>query len=309
MGLNWWTDDGINLPMINDHARNQFYHQMLEPIVKNKNCIDIGFGTGLLSMIALQNGATHVTAYEKNLDRYNLGLEIIRECDLSDRITLKNQEYHHGLADADSLIFSEIFSDNIWSEGLWNCLPRKPSDNFLPSNIFLEILSVELPFQYMKNDKNMFDPGIHLDENFCRVLNKTIAETHDRGHLAKFQQNIKNNPRGGLQQLLMRNIKCDVIGGYRLNIADLSIEYSDAQGIYQIEPIDFNQEYITIQISARAYTMLITRCGFGHQDKRLYFYQTNCWNAGAIDCYVSFDDQDLRFNHNFINGQGRYFET
>jgi predicted RNA methylase len=48
--------DGVYLSMLNDVARNHFYDQILTE-VRNQHCVEIGFGTGLLSMLALKHGA------------------------------------------------------------------------------------------------------------------------------------------------------------------------------------------------------------------------------------------------------------
>jgi predicted RNA methylase len=45
--------DGVYLSMLNDVARNQFYDQVLTQ-VRDHDCVEIGFGTGLLSMLALK---------------------------------------------------------------------------------------------------------------------------------------------------------------------------------------------------------------------------------------------------------------
>jgi len=36
--IDWAIDDGINLPMINDFMRNQFYDNVLRNRVNNKHC-------------------------------------------------------------------------------------------------------------------------------------------------------------------------------------------------------------------------------------------------------------------------------
>ena len=69
--IDWYNHDGVNLSMINDFMRNQFYDRVLSKHVTNQNCTDVGFGTGLLSMIALKHGATHVRAFEVDYHRYH----------------------------------------------------------------------------------------------------------------------------------------------------------------------------------------------------------------------------------------------
>ena len=60
--IDWKNNDGVFLPMLNDFRRNWFYERTLSTSVRDQECVDIGFGTGLLSLIALKHGAKHITA-------------------------------------------------------------------------------------------------------------------------------------------------------------------------------------------------------------------------------------------------------
>ena len=115
--LNWNNDDGINLPMINDLIRNYYYEKILSRYVHNQKCIDIGFGTGLLSMMALKHGAAHVIAYESNDERYLLGREVIDRLNLGKKITLVHDRYHRDTSINAPVIFTETMSAGIWGEG------------------------------------------------------------------------------------------------------------------------------------------------------------------------------------------------
>jgi predicted RNA methylase len=91
--IDWQNDDGVNLPMICDFMRNQFYEDIIANNVQGKTVLDVGFGTGLLSIIALKHGAKQVIAYERNKARYELGLDIIERCNLQDKIKLLNKKF------------------------------------------------------------------------------------------------------------------------------------------------------------------------------------------------------------------------
>ena len=93
--IDWQNHDGVNFPMLNDFMRNQFYDRILSRYVQNQSCTDIGFGTGLLTMLALKHGAKHVRAFESDWNRYQLGCEIIRRLGLQSQIELINEKYHH----------------------------------------------------------------------------------------------------------------------------------------------------------------------------------------------------------------------
>jgi predicted RNA methylase len=70
--MDWLKDDGIFLPMINDTGRNIFYKAAIESSVKDKVVVDIGAGTGLLSILAAKAGAKKVIAVEKDPDIFKI---------------------------------------------------------------------------------------------------------------------------------------------------------------------------------------------------------------------------------------------
>lgn len=123
----WLLDDGINFPMILDANRNKFYDKMLRENVKDQKCVDIGFGTGILSMIALKHGAKHILAFEADLARFLLGEEIISRLGLQDKIQLIHGKFHKGMAHLveGRKIFHELVNPCIWGEGLYYCMDER----------------------------------------------------------------------------------------------------------------------------------------------------------------------------------------
>jgi predicted RNA methylase len=64
--------------MLNDHVRNKAFHLALEAVITNSSrVLDIGAGTGLLSMMSSRLGAKHVLGIEKNTILNKLGHEIL----------------------------------------------------------------------------------------------------------------------------------------------------------------------------------------------------------------------------------------
>lgn len=117
--INWETDNGVAFRMVSDQLRNQFYDNSFKNSVTNKHCIDIGFGTGLLSFLALKYNPKHITAFESNSIRYKLGLELIKNLKLENKITLINATFNSSyITNEHDLIFHEIVDNNIWGEGL-----------------------------------------------------------------------------------------------------------------------------------------------------------------------------------------------
>lgn len=299
--MDWLQDDGINLPMINDHIRNRFYYHLLESTVKNRDCIEIGFGTGLLTMMALRHGAKHVTAYEKDTDRYRLGLEIVHKCGMEQKITLLNKKYDYSMReDANTLVFSEIMSDNVWSEGLWHCLPRQPDADFFPAFYQVEITAFELPGS---NIEKCFDPGVNIDHTFRTLLDTKISQQIESIDVESF---IQKHAVQLYIKCLEQKFSPNLIGGYRLNVSTCMIDYLvPIGGVVRHTPIDFDQPWIDLEVTAARPSLLIARAGFGYQDKILYLDETHCWNGKVMEPYVALGQRSLSFNHNLVNGAMR----
>lgn len=168
--------------MINDFVRNQFYDRVLAERVAGRRCTDIGFGTGLLSMIALKHGAAHIRAFESDWHRYHLGREIVGRLGLENRIDLINERYDHTMA-ATEITFSETVNGNLWWEGLWNSIPRHKETEFLPGTYFLEIWAQAVPDSFAQalcrpgQSQVYFAPGIDLDPKFVDTVNSFRAVT------------------------------------------------------------------------------------------------------------------------------------
>jgi len=174
--IDWHNHDGVNLSMINDFMRNQFYDRILARYVQDQNCTDIGFGTGLLSMIALKHGAKHIRAFESDYDRFQLGKEIIKQLKLQDRIELINERYDHNYQST-PVTFTETVNGNLWWEGLWNSLPCDEKSIFLPGEYFLELWAIEVPESFAQGlcvpgeSQSFFAPGVDIDPAFVSAIN------------------------------------------------------------------------------------------------------------------------------------------
>jgi hypothetical protein len=174
--IDWHNHDGVNLSMINDFVRNQFYDRILSRYVKDQRCTDIGFGTGLLSMLALKHGAQHIRAFESDDNRYQLGCEIVKQLGLQHRIELINERYDHDYQPT-FVTFTETVNGNLWWEGLWNSLPRDNKSIFLPGQYFLEVWAIPVPDTFAQGlcatnkRQAFFAPGVDVDPAFISVVN------------------------------------------------------------------------------------------------------------------------------------------
>ena len=159
---------GNSKKMIFDKPRNQWYWELLKQS-KNKVCVDVGFGTGILTLMALHHGAKHVYAYEKDPSTFELGKYIIEELGFSDRVTFVNENYtskDHRHLDIE-LIFHEIIGRNIWKEGI-NDTFRGATTKIVPN-----VMRCDIRFL-----KGRLDPKPSLDNNStgCEWLDETYLE-------------------------------------------------------------------------------------------------------------------------------------
>jgi hypothetical protein len=180
--INWRRDLGVHLNMLNSEmpaGRNEFYWEMLKE-VQGRRCLEIGFGTGILSIIAIQRGAVHVEAWEQNLHRYHLGCHIIKELQLQDQITLHHGEYDKSQCqDSDLLVIHEIIGSNIWCEGMRSALPV--GHNMILPGVYsmrFDVIAVDRA-QFNKDfyPKREFRPAIPIDNKFKNLVQSLIDQS------------------------------------------------------------------------------------------------------------------------------------
>lgn len=114
-----------HFPMVSDGPRNAYYEQALcAAITPDTVVLDIGAGSGLLSMMAARAGARHVIACESNPAMAELAREIIVHNGLADKITVlakssfqidPHVDFPAGLRP--NLIVAEIFDATVIGEG------------------------------------------------------------------------------------------------------------------------------------------------------------------------------------------------
>jgi hypothetical protein len=124
---------GLSPPMLFDKARNCFYDKLLEQC-KDKVCAEIGFGTGLLTMIALKNGAKHIYAFESDPLMFEIGSDILSSLNQTEKVTLINDVYEDKY-DTD-IVFHEIIGRRLWDE---NIKGMKSRSQIIPGNLKADI--------------------------------------------------------------------------------------------------------------------------------------------------------------------------
>lgn len=133
------------IPMLNDKKRNLFYQKMIQKNVTGKTVLEIGAGTGLLSIEAAKTGASHVYACEVNPLLYYLAKKNIESSGFSDKITIFNCHSNDLLLEEHipkkvDIILSELISTDIFTENMISSLENsqkllKKGGVFLPGSI------------------------------------------------------------------------------------------------------------------------------------------------------------------------------
>ena len=316
--IDWQNHDGVNISMLNDHVRNQFYNRILRDNVLDQDCIDIGFGTGLLSMLALQHGAKSITAVESDIERYQLGLDIIKLCSVESKIKLFNTRYSHDmpLYVDHPVIFSETVNGNLWQEGLWNSLPRTPGQSWLPGCLFLEIYAVPVPHSFAAGlchaappaDQLFFDPGVDLPDDFVFVLNdylNTRPNIHgslDAGlHCISSDHKTPWGFKPWFRNLLPAQAS---LASYKIQINQCTISVKDSKGS-RCNSIDFGHKHLELMLdcvsSHETPMVLIPRCGMEHGSDRLYL-DLGHWGP-MKDPIVVYGLDCVRIEHDLTSGQ------
>lgn len=94
-----------HLLWLNDAGRNRFYQETITANCKDKICVDVGAGTGILTDYALQAGASHVYCIEIRKARANF----LREKYQNKNVTVIEQDFlTTKIQDADLFFIEQI---------------------------------------------------------------------------------------------------------------------------------------------------------------------------------------------------------
>lgn len=298
--INWQHDDGVNLAMLNDFVRNQFYDKILAPYVQDQDCTDIGFGTGLLSILALKHGARHIRAFENNPHRYQLGCEIIKRLKLESRIELINEWYDYRKFSPTPVTFTETVDGNLWGEGIWNSLPSDGNTIFLPGGYFLEIWAVEVSDSFARGIQRLapgpdriFNPGVDIDPEFVYTINELI-------HKSDFRSIPELELKSGIMEF---DCETNTVWGHQAYRK--LIQTGSCVGSYCVKYRDDKTESLIINVSTEHWrdknVLIVPRPGMQQDNNKLYLDISGAW--GDINPTLLVKPQtDLVVNHNVRNG-------
>lgn len=316
--INFKNHDGVYLPMLNDVARNHFYDQVLTE-VRDQHCVEIGFGTGLLSMLALKHGARSIVAYESNPARYRLGCEVIKVLKLQDHITLINQRYDHTCEHDQTVVFTETVDENIWSEGLYNSFPRQLGKQFLPGQYFLEIYAIPISADIANNliqshEENYFSPGVDIDSRFVSYINLLLSKKYNKLHVGPTYSLLPgNNP-----------IKSKVslpVGVTELTIMPTHADWDTYNTTYAAWAtnntyagryvVDANAQFVNESVrqlrvdTDKQPVLIVPRAGMQHGSDRLYL-DTGHWKLPSNPAVINAPNSRVMVEHDLRTGKITY---
>ena len=151
----------IHLEMLSDRVRTESYRDALlrnaDSLVAGRRVLDIGCGTGILSMFAAKAGAARVVGVDCSDILYS-AMDIVRENGLADRIALvKGRLEETALPDGDQrfdLIVSEWMGYFLLFEGMLDSVLAArdrylaPGGTMLPNRCTLSLVAVADPLRY-----------------------------------------------------------------------------------------------------------------------------------------------------------------
>lgn len=277
------------MTMINDVVRNSFYKKILKD-TKNKNCLEIGFGSGILSILALEAGANHIVAYEEDLETYQLGLEIIQKLGLQNKIELIGEQFRpdkiHNHKNID-YIFTETINHTLFGESMLKAVGG-PLPEILPNIYFLEVYAVPISNNYAKrlinDDKEVCNPGLEITEKFSAAINKILN---------KSEVQLKD----GLYGITINNIHqvldvCEISNIIPTRTYNININEPVTQ-----EGIDWN-----IELETGTNYLLIFRTGIKYKEHKLYTDICDNWGTFAQYPLIINANNNFRVEQNFADG-------
>eukprot|EP00747_Dinoflagellata_sp_TGD_P165268 gnl/TRDRNA2_/TRDRNA2_186322_c0_seq1.p1 gnl/TRDRNA2_/TRDRNA2_186322_c0~~gnl/TRDRNA2_/TRDRNA2_186322_c0_seq1.p1 ORF type:complete len:399 (-),score=78.98 gnl/TRDRNA2_/TRDRNA2_186322_c0_seq1:58-1254(-) len=188
--------NGYHFAMIQDTARNEFYHRTMQNTVRGKKVLVIGSGSGILDIIAAKQGAAHVDGVEASEDLQKVATRNVEKNGLAQSITI-----HHTLStdfsypsdeDKADMLVAEILGDTLLGEGALEYVADarkrllKPGAPMIPSGGAQMVTMVQSPELWHMHTVNGWN-GIDLSAMntftdsfsiFNRVFDTGLSDSH-----------------------------------------------------------------------------------------------------------------------------------
>uniref|UniRef100_A0A7S0N8X0 type I protein arginine methyltransferase n=1 Tax=Cryptomonas curvata TaxID=233186 RepID=A0A7S0N8X0_9CRYP len=193
--FNSYSHFGIHEEMLKDEVRTLAYRDALlknAHILKGKVVLDLGCGTGILSMFAAQAGAAHVYAVDCSA-MADTAFRIVQANGFSDRITVIRGEIEQVTLPVDkvdvivsewmgySLLYETMFDSVIFARDKW----LKPGGMLMPDKAAIYLCGIE-DAKY-KNEKIFFWDQVYGFNMSCirpAALSEPLVDTVDPGQIA-----------------------------------------------------------------------------------------------------------------------------
>ncbi|CAK9803941.1 Protein arginine N-methyltransferase 7 [Anthophora plagiata] len=172
--------------MLHDSERNQKYNAAIEAAIKCKhelgqeaNVLDIGTGTGLLSMMAAKCGADSITACEAFTPMAKCAIKIIQENGFEDKIKLVHKRSTKMTVGKDgdiikraNILVTEIFDTELIGEGALFTF-RHAHENLLEENCIVVPHTATVWVQVVESAAvcawNTIHPIQHKNQNLLKI--------------------------------------------------------------------------------------------------------------------------------------------
>lgn len=187
--------------MLNDTNRNEMYKQAIQKAIqgnKYDKVLDIGTGTGLLSLYAHQAGAKHIFACELSPVMNKIATNVFKLNECHDRIKLLNKHSTHLDAEADldgrvDLVFTETMDAGVFGEGLLQTLIHAkeslltPNGRIIPGRVRLFLAGFQS--RQLAQEHNVINSSSFTDTTYFRNLNLSAnsSEPYDSCHVNRLR--------------------------------------------------------------------------------------------------------------------------
>jgi len=161
-----------------DQGRNTVYQSWFRSSkLVNKTLCEIGFGSGVLSLMALQCDPKHIVAYETNGELYEYAQWCLEKSGLNNKITLRNEFAKPQDISSDvDVIFHELISGyDLWGEGVFDFV--KLPKPIIPSVYINEFYVIPLDYGLINSKERKSLPLENL--GFSQCLSDSMQETEN----------------------------------------------------------------------------------------------------------------------------------
>lgn len=181
--FDWFKNNGIFMPMINDTGRNIFYKTAIERAVPGRVVCDIGTGTGFLSVLAAKAGAKKVYAVEMDPGRADFARKVVNQLGLNETIEVINENFFNTAIQADIYV-SETIGSQIFNEDIIAISQHatKNGGEFIPGTfeVFARVYENHpiFPLVQSRSEAFEFQPDIEIDSGFENIINAGFQQQH-----------------------------------------------------------------------------------------------------------------------------------